>query len=335
MSAGAPAGILVPLDGSELAEAALWVAARAARRLRAVLHLVTVHVPPPDTDQPDAHRARHDLQGYLRAKADELATTHGARSACAVLHGWPPEALAEYVLANDCGLVIMTAHGRSGVSRSWIGSVTEGLLARAGAPILVLRPGLSPPRDRFDHILVAMDGSAGSGTVLAKAVALGSLDRAMEYTLVRIVEPPTPVSHQAPSQPDPQAQEALRRRRDAAAKALERAALRLRKRGLVMSTRVLVAGAVGERLLELAETLGSDLIAVGTQRRQATERLVLGSVADKVVRGARQPVLVIPVQRRRARAAAHPRRRRTASPARTGGFIHRSPGFHEASATLA
>ena len=304
------------------------MAALAARQLRAVVHLVTVQVPPPDTDQPHAQRARHDLQGYLAAKADELATTHGTRLACAVLHGWPPDALAEYVREHGCRLVIMTAHGRSGVSRSWIGSVTEGLLARVGAPVLVLRPGLSPPRALFGHLLVAMDGSAGSETVLTEAVALGSLVQATEYTLVRFIQPPPPVSQQALSQPEPQARETLKQRRRSAAKALERVALRLRKRGLLVRTRVLVAGTVAERLLELAETLGSDLIAVGSQSPHATERLVLGSVADKVVRGARRPVLVIPVQKRRAHAAASPGRRRRAGA--EGALSPLSPTVHRA-----
>src|SRR5512138_2952183 len=173
MTSDAAPVILVPLDGSALAEGALWVAARVARGLRGVLHLVSVRTP--DGEGPDL--GQRDLREYLAAKADEVATTHGVRCECAVLHGWPPEAVARHAGATGGCLVVLTAHGRSGVSRSWIGSTTEGVLARSPVPVLVLRPGLGPPRARFDHVLVAMDQSAGAAMVLRQALLLGSAEQ--------------------------------------------------------------------------------------------------------------------------------------------------------------
>jgi nucleotide-binding universal stress UspA family protein len=319
MSTARASSILVPLDGSALAEQALWVAARLAHRLDGVLHIVTVRAPAPpageETGEPTAHagsgrQVRHDLREYLEGKAGELATTHGVRCSCAVLHGWPPEALTDYIHANGIALVVMTAHGRSGVSRCWIGSVTDGLLARVTVPVLVLRPGTAPPRARFYRILVALDGSAGSKKVLTQAVALGSAEPGTEYTLAEIVEPPMPLPRHPAVQLEPDPAGSLVRRRKLAAQDLERRAERLRRRGLAVTTRVLVAQGVGEQLIELAENLGSDMIAVGTQRPRATERLLLGSVADKVVRGASQPVLVIPVRMRVAGSTRGTARRR-------------------------
>jgi nucleotide-binding universal stress UspA family protein len=321
MSTAPASTILVPLDGSVLAEQALWVAARLARRLHAVLHLVMVRGPTPTAgdeagEQPARAGAgleiRHDLREYLERKAEELATAHGVCSSCAVLHGWPPDALADYVRANGIALVVMTAHGRSGVSRCWIGSVTAGLLARVRAPVLVLRPGIAPPRAKFHRILVALDGSAGSKKVVAQAVALGVAEPGTEYTLAEVVEPPLPMLHHPPVHPGPDPAESLVRLRKAAAQDLERWAERLRKRGLAVTTQVLVGERVGEQVITLARNLGSDLIAVGTQRPRATERLLLGSVADKVVRGASQPVLVIPIRKRVTRGARGAVRRRAA-----------------------
>ncbi len=316
--------ILVPLDGSVLAEQALWVAARLARRRHGVLHLVTVRVPTPTagdraaapTAGADSGREiRHDLREYLEGKAEALATAHGECSSCGVLHGWPPDALADYVRTNRIALVVMTTHGRSGVSRHWIGSVTDGLLARVRAPVLVLRPAMVASTARFQRILVALDGSAGSKKVLAEAVALGSVESGTEFTLVEVVEPPTPVPHHGPVHPGPDSAGSLGRRREAAAQDLERLAEQLTKRGLAVTAQVLVAQRVAEELLTLAQRLGSDLIVVGTQRPRTTERLLLGSVADKVVRGASQPVLVIPVRKRRSHATRGPVRR-SAEPGR-------------------
>lgn len=310
MRTARPLGILVPLDGSALAEQALWVAARLARHVQGVLHIVTVRVPAPLQDDQGKRQPAHPPAGpdiragqreYLEGKAEEMSTTHGVRSATAVVDGWPPTALAEYVCEHDIAFVVMTAHGQSGVSRRWIGSVTEGLLVRVDAPVLVLRPGLAPARARFCRILVAIDGSVGSEVVLAKATALGLVETGTEYTLARIVEPAAPPLSKSPARPSSRSNGPLRRERDEASQDLERRAERLRKRGCAVRTEVVVAEAVAEGLIELATTLDCDLVAVGTRSPRTKEPLQLGSVADKVIRGANQPVLIIPVRKRSAR----------------------------------
>jgi nucleotide-binding universal stress UspA family protein len=318
MSTTSSLNILVPLDGSALAEQALWLAARLAHRLHGTLHLVTVQVPEAAvgeaTGEPAAPAGtgpvvRHDIHKYLERTAEELATTHGVAWSCAVLHGWPPDALAEYVRANGIALVVMTAHGWSGVSQCWIGSVTDALLARVTVPVLVLRPGVEPPRERFFRVLVALDGTAGAKKVLAHAVALGSVESGTEYTLAEIVEPPLPVPQHQRVHPGPDPAESLVGRREAATRDLEHRAERLRSHGLTVTTQVLAARGIAKHIIELANRLHSGLIVVGTQRPRAAERLRLGSVADKLVRGASQPVLVVPVRIRLARAAKRTARR--------------------------
>ena len=300
---GTGSSVLVPLDGSVLAEAALELAAGLAHRTHAVLHLVTVQVAAPGheaTEEPDhppaALAIRHDLREYLEAKAEALAITHGVRCTCAVLHGSPPEALAAYVREHRVALVVMTAHGRSGTNRRWIGSVADRLLRRTTAPVLLLRPDSLPMAQRFYRVLVALDGSAACGDVLAQAVALGSLVPDTEYTLVEVVEPPLPLLH-----PGPNPVGARARREEAAVADLDRRAARLHESGVMVTSKVVVAERVGERLIELAETLDCDLIAVGTQRPRTQARPMLGSVADKIVRGATQPVLVVPLRKRSPR----------------------------------
>jgi nucleotide-binding universal stress UspA family protein len=318
MSTGTWANVLVPLDGSALAEQALEIAASLAHRTHATLHLATVQVPTPaavDDSEDGPHgtstgrEVRQDVRQYLAVKAEQLAITHGVRFTCAVLHGSPAEALADYVRAKDISLVVMTAHGRSGVSRCWLGSVADRLVRRVTAPVLLLRPAGRPLPQRFYRLLVAVDGSAGSRDVVAQAVALGSLARDTEYALVEVVEPPAPALHEPSPHPGPDPVRAPVRQREAAAQDLERLAAQLRKRGAAVTAQVVVAERVGERLIELADSLGSDLIVVGTQRPRAVERPLLGSVADKVLRGATQPILLVPLRKRSPlsprRAARH------------------------------
>jgi nucleotide-binding universal stress UspA family protein len=69
----------------------------------------------------------------------------------------------------------------------------------------------------------------------------------------------------------------------------------LRRRGFKADERALVGQGVAEQILDLARHTGSDLLVIGTRTPHEVERLVVGSVADKIVRGASQPVLVVPL----------------------------------------
>jgi nucleotide-binding universal stress UspA family protein len=134
-----------------------------------------------------------------------------------------------------------------------------------------------------------LDGSPATGRVLDQSLEVISAEAGATIALATVVE----------------AADSPARRREAAERALERRAARLRKRGLTVGTQAIVARGAGQALVELADRLGSDLVVVGTRRAHAKLRPQLGSVADKVVRGAQQPVLVIPVRKRAVRIAGH------------------------------
>lgn len=300
--------ILVPLDGSPLSEQALVVAAALAKHARCSVHLSAVE-PPAPVGAPE----REDLRRYLASKADALATTHGVRSTCALLQGRPAAALADYAEDQNIDLVVMTSHGRSGLSRFWLGSVADQLLRRVAPPVLLLRPGAASPPTRFYRVLVALDETE-SESVMASSLALGGLDRGTHFVLGHVV----PLPPAAITQPGREPWDLAEPEREAAHARLERLARRMREDGLAVSVRVVAGEKVGGRILELARAEQCDLIVVGTHSaRRGDERLALGSAADKVVRGATRPVLVVPAglgRRRRAtggRATARTRRRTT------------------------
>jgi nucleotide-binding universal stress UspA family protein len=320
-STNPPSRILVPLDGSAIAEQALWLAAHMARRRRAIVRIVTVHVPGPSAIEAqsddgssrtgrETHRA---LQRYLDRKSMEVAIAHGVSCESAVLHGWPPRALADDVRAHGVGLVVMTAHGWSGVNHRWIGSVTDALLARILVPILVLRGDCGPTPARFFRILVAQDHSPGAAHVLEQALDLTAAETGASFALCTIVESAGRLPRRTGDWSESEPTASHLRRRQAAADALERRAAELRREGFTAETHAVVAHSAAAGLLQLADQLGSDMIVVGTHRPRATPRLRLGSVADKVVRGAQQPVMVIPVRKRAVRTIHHRRIQRRAS----------------------
>lgn len=298
--------LLVPLDGSSTAEEALPVAAAVAHRNDCHLHLAAVHEPLPalrslaeEVDVELEEQRGAQLADYLQWAANAVATTHGVEASYTVLKGSPARALTEHARSRHASLIIMTTHGYSGVSRFWLGSVADQLLRRVGVPVLLLHPKQNGHAE-FRHILVAVDGSAEAERVLETAVAFGSLMAEVRYSVLRVVEPPIPVITRLALYPTPAAEASLAGQESRATSYLETLTHSLRERGIVVNTQVVAGRNVAEKIEETARSRGADLIVVGTHGASGLERMMLGSVADKVIRGASQAVLVVPTAREAA-----------------------------------
>ncbi len=137
--------ILVPLDGSPLAEQALPVALELARLARASLVLVRSAESSPARD---SGRPQREAEDYLRQVGEVLARTATAPILRHVLSGDPAEQLSRFIASQRPDLVVMATHGRSGLARWILGSVTERLLTGRVAPLLLLRA-----RDSQSHWL--------------------------------------------------------------------------------------------------------------------------------------------------------------------------------------
>ena len=302
--------LLVPLDGSPLAEEAIPVACALARRAGGMVHLTSVQLPVPkhahklaEITKTIEREARERIESYLSAEAEAVSTSHGLEVTRAVLEGSPAEALADYARTNAIDLIVMTTHGRSGLGRFWLGSVADSLLRCAPTPVLLLRSREEPQHTDFRHIMVALDGSSAGEAVLEPAVALASLYHEAGCSLVQIIEPPFATAGDLTVYPDQADAKLIEQQQALARSNLDRLAERPRTLGIATTAHVLAAPAVGAHIVELAAKLDADLIAVGTHGTdgwRGTARLRLGSVADKVVRGAATPaVLVVPIRPRR------------------------------------
>jgi nucleotide-binding universal stress UspA family protein len=173
------------------------------------------------------------------------------------------------------------------------------MLRRLVAPVLLLPPREPPPPCEFGHILVALDGEF-EGPLIDTAIALNGSDPGRRWVLTRVVEPTVPLLSGLAARPGRIPPDWTKRREIEARNYLARVADGLRARGLDVSPQVLVGRGVARQLLELAGALGADCIVVGTHGAGGMERVLLGSVADKVVRGAEIPVLIVPAAAERA-----------------------------------
>jgi nucleotide-binding universal stress UspA family protein len=292
--------LLVPLDGSPLAEQAIPMAGALARRAGAAVHLVWVQpgVPrypyvPMEISRDIEREARQRKESYLQTQAEAIETCYGREAVCAVRDGDPAGILAAYARTNHIDLIIMTTHGRGGLSRLWLGSVADRLLRHTTKPVLLLRSEKQPQTTDLRHVLVALDGSEAGAAVLEPALALASLFHERCCSLVHVIEPPATIPWDlATSELD---SEAVEEQQTLATRDLERYAAKAAAAGVASTATVQVGPGAGAQILALAEKIDSDVIAIGTHGVHGLERLLLGSVADKVVRGAERPVLVVSI----------------------------------------
>lgn len=297
--------ILLPLDGSQVAEAALPIAVRIAKGAGAKLHLLLVHQPSPvligmgavpvsNVDFEEEVKARE--VSYLAEVMAQLGPAGDGGAEVHYLYGTASTGICEEAARLGVDLVVMATHGRGAAGRFWLGSVADYVVRHMSVPVLLVHSGApaEAPADRpFREILVALDLSGHSKAILDPAAALARLSRG-QLTLLHVLEPFYEVAGPRAPYPIPQDLEAIEARRVEARRFLEEMAAPLRKQGLTVSTRVIlgidsVAGTV-------LETLGEgmyDAVAITTHGAGGIRRLLLGSVADKVIRGAAKPVLVL------------------------------------------
>jgi nucleotide-binding universal stress UspA family protein len=297
--------VLVPLDGSTFGEQALPLALSIARRAGATLNVVRVHQPltpvyadsiAPGTFEAEA-KVLEQERAYLDGIVKRLTTGSSVPMTSALLEGpVVAEMLNGHAAVTKADLIVMTTHGRGPLSRFWLGSVADELVKRAAAPLLLVRPQETAPDHAAEpvlrHILVPLDGSVLAERVLEPALTLGGLMQA-DYTLLRIYGPLVdtgldPLSYAMVGGFEPSDEQL----RAGANDYLNRVAVRLQQQGVNVRTHVALAPHPAGAILDTAQRLGVDLIALETHGRRGLPRLLLGSVADKVIRGASTPVLV-------------------------------------------
>jgi nucleotide-binding universal stress UspA family protein len=289
--------ILVPVDGSTFSEHALPVAARIAHRAGAHLQLVRVIPSGPLEDLFVSAGERYpwdEGRKYLRRAADQVEARTGVRPAVRLLGGPVADTLCEYATLHGPDLVVMTTHARRPLPRFWLGSVADELASRLAMPLLLVRPNgeapdwaAPPPK----NMLIALDGSPWAEGALGPAVELGRLTGA-SYTLLGAVSPPMAAFDLPVYGTGLIDESALEGVEGVMRDYLEGAARRLREEGLEVRTRVVPEGRPAAAILAEAEAQPCDLIALATHGRRGLSRLFLGSVADKVVRGASASVLL-------------------------------------------
>lgn len=296
--------LLVPLDGSDFSEHALPLALAIAERTGAEIQLATAVptlppvVPSSESDGPvrgwfeeERIRATEYLEA-MRKRLQEAGVSVPLH--IKVVAGGPVRSLEERIRKTKVDLVVMTTHGRGPFERMWLGSVADGLVRSAACPVLLWRPeeGAADFEARPDmgRILVPLDGSDAAEAILPEAAGLARAFGA-DLTLVSVVPGTFPLG----STYIPHAAEENRKRDEQHAwfqSYLDRVADQIRSEGLQVEAVAVFGDDVAGVIMEQRQELGADLLALSTSGRGGVARLVVGSVADKLIRAGQVPVLV-------------------------------------------
>lgn len=286
--------ILVPVDFSKHTDAAIDTAVGIASRYGAAITLLNIFEPmalalPEARSIGAGATSMVDLMEDVRAALEKkraAALVKGAKDvAVQVERGNPAVVIKDVADAGRYDLIVMRTIGRTGVAHFLIGSVAERVVRTASCAVLTVHEHSRP----FAKILVPTDFSTHSDKALDAAVELATRWHA-SITLVSVFEP---IAHKYPTGSGIYASfpvDHLLKDQLEALDALQQRALRIGAERVELVQRI---GHPATEIVNLARDGGFDLIAMATHGRTGMSRLLIGAVAERVVRTAPCPVLTM------------------------------------------
>jgi nucleotide-binding universal stress UspA family protein len=281
--------ILLPFDGSEGAAEALHHAGEIAHWADATVRVLYVADTARDSVTVVEGRTVDALVQEGEDIVDEAAKTLetlGVAHETDVVQGNPAPTIVEYAEEFDHDLVVMPTHGREGLSRYLIGSVAEKVVRLSPVPVLSVR--MRPDETLtfpYERILVPTDGSDAATYAAEHTLSLAA---ALDATVhVCSVVDDAALGLDVRSTRDGAESEA------AATEAVEAVASAARERGVTETVTHVEHGTPVEGILDCIEANDIHAVGMGTTGRRGTDRILLGSVAEKTVRSAPVPVLSV------------------------------------------
>ncbi len=281
-----PKVILSPTDFSELATFSLGYAQKLAScsGARLVIPYADPFLPSPhftalqmDTVVESLENSKQAARDYLSRYAKE-AVTAAIEVETLVVEDLPVPAIVRTAAEKNADLIVMGTHGRSGISRAMLGSVTERVLRETTRPVLTVRKKKGqvavPGEIEIKHVLCPVNFSEVSYQALAHAVAVAECFGA-RLTVLYVTES------------------------ELSATALDAEKGRLCNwvppefRQKCSIQEMVEKGNAPERILSLAEHLGCDMIVLGAQHRRFFDSTIIGTTTVRVTRHAPCPVLTV------------------------------------------
>jgi nucleotide-binding universal stress UspA family protein len=278
--------VLYPTDLSRTSLNAIPMAAHLAKIHGADLHMLHVYILHSlvNTDDDPPFPGEEEARRILEESVPEFSWSrvfHNVRRATAAA-----PAILGFAEAEDVDLIVMASHGRRGIRRMLLGSVAEEVVRLADRPVLVIRDTETLVAEKgFQRVLVPVDFSNHADTALRYGRELAATWNA-ELDIIHILERP---QYSEMQYPQPVNEADLRAYAEDRMKAL----LETHSDSEVKIRSRIVAGYAADEIVSEADRLDGTLVVMPSHGLRGMERLLLGSVTERVLRRAQSPVMVL------------------------------------------
>lgn len=281
--------ILLPYDGSEGAAAVLHHASEIAHWTDATIQVLYAA----DTTRDSVTVIEGHTVDALERKGEDVVDeaaktldTLGVSYDTDIVQGNPAPTIVEYAERYGYDLIVMPTHGREGISRYLIGSVTEKVVRLSSVPVLTAR--MQPDEQLvfpYDDILIPTDGSTGATRAAAHGLALASTLDATVHVVSVVEDDSLGLGIRSTASSDAGEK--------AARDAIDELVSTAEEYDLENIVRHIEHGSPVEGMLACIEANDIDAVVMGTTGRRGTEHILLGNVAEKTVRSAPVPVITV------------------------------------------
>ncbi|RBI58549.1 universal stress protein [halophilic archaeon] len=281
--------ILLPFDATEGATDVLHHAGEIAHWADATIHILYVA----DTTRDSVTVVEGHLVDALVQEGEEIVEeaeetlrTLGVDYESDVVQGNPAPTIVEYAERYEHDLIVMPTHGREGISRYLLGSISEKVVRLSPVPVLTAR---MQPDEQFafpyENILIPTDGSASATHAARHGLSLATAFDATVHVLS--------VVDDTSLGPDIRSTISDQEREQAATDAVDDLVSKAETYGVANTVRHVEHGEPVREILDCIEANDIHVVVMGTTGRRRTDRILLGSVAEKTVRSAPVPVITV------------------------------------------
>lgn len=292
--------ILVPLDGSSLAECVLPHVLAIAPVTNAKVTLIHVleHAENRNGNSPidpmGWHMQKQEVQAYLEQSAERLKQA-GLDVSYVLLEGKSAESIIDYARANNVDLIALSTHGRTGLSGWNVSSVVQKVLLRSYRSILLARAYGLPITDaiKYKRIFLGSDGSARSEYMLPFAISLAEQHQS-EIVIGTIIQKPTLIQRMPPSEEDAQlVNQIAEKNQKVASRYHEQIRTQLSLKGLDVKSSVAVADHAVSALHDMVDELKADLVILVAHGETGERRWPYGSIATSFIAHGNTPLMIM------------------------------------------
>jgi len=294
--------ILVPLDGSELAEVVLPYAEEMAARLDSRVTLLSVS----ESEEADDYNQQ---EVYIQRTADVTRANAGnheekprdkdIKVSSVILIGDPAEEIVQYASKENVNLIIMATHGQSGMTVWNLGTVAKRVVRATTQPVLLIRAKSVHPdirtRGILHRILVPLDGSKESEAIIPYVEGLTSRLE-VDVFLFHMVGSGRHVFTAQGVSRVPRNGDKVKKQENDAINYLAAVAQKLKEKGIRASFEVKAGHSPAEEIIKYRREIYADMVAMSTHGRSGARHWVLGSIADKVLDVGYAPLLLVKVR---------------------------------------